>query len=157
MNSPRVDFQLCDPAEAPASHLLDAMVAELHTMYSAVDGVIGVPLHPDELAPPGGRYLVGRIGAEALAGGGIRTLDGSTGEIKRMYVVPAWRGRGLARLLLSALESEAVAMKMDRVRLDTGPKQAAARHLYLSAGYVEIENYNSNPHASFWGEKLLGR
>lgn len=155
MSQPTVEFQTCHPAEPPASQLLGAMVAELHTMYGAVDGRIGVPLHVDELAPPGGRYLVGRVGSEVVAGGGLRTLSPGTGEIKRMYVVPAWRGRGVARYLLAALESEAAAMGLGRVRLDTGPKQAGARHLYLSAGYVEIDDYNANPHASFWGEKLL--
>jgi hypothetical protein len=40
-------------------------------------------------------------------------------------------------------------------RLDTGAKQQAARHLYESAGYAEIPNFNANPVATFFGEKLL--
>lgn len=124
-------------------------------MYGGGEGQIGVPLRSDELAPPSGCYLVGRSGGEVVAGGGIRTIAAGTGEIKRMYVVPAWRGRGLARLLLAALEAEAVVLGLDRVRLDTGPKQPGARRLYLGAGYVEIDDYNANPRASFWGEKLL--
>lgn len=155
MTAPGVEFQICHPGQPPASELLAAMLAELDSMYGGLDGQVGVPLHPDELAPPGGRYMVGRMGAEVVAGGGLRTLDAGLCEIKRMYVVPAWRGRGVARLLLAALESEAVAMGLDRVRLDTGPKQPAARHLYLSSGYAEIDDYNANPRASFWGEKRL--
>lgn len=157
MTPPPVEFQICLPTRPPASQLLEAMVAELRTMYEGVNGQIGVPLHPDELAPPDGRYLVGRVGAEVVAGGGLRTLSPGTGEIKRMYVAPAWRGRGVARLLLAALEAEAMGMRMERVRLDTGPKQPGARHLYLSAGYTEIDDYNGNARASFWGEKLLKR
>lgn len=159
MSSPAVavSFSICPPGEAPACDLLEAMVAELHTMYGAIDGRIGVPLHVEELAPPGGCYLVGRVDTQVVAGGGLRTLEAGTGEVKRMYVVPEWRGQGLARLLLGALEQEALSLGLQRVRLDTGPEQHRARHLYLTAGYVEIGNYNASPHASFWGEKELAR
>ena len=40
-------------------------------------------------------------------------------------------------------------------RLDTGPRQPGARHLYESAGYVEIENFNANPVANYFGQKSL--
>ena len=130
-------------------------MAELDEMYGQIVGHPGMPLRSQDLAPPRGRYLVGRVGTEVVAGGGLRTLDDATAEIKRMFVVPSWRGQGVARLLLAALESEASAIGFQRVRLDTGPKQQHARRLYLDAGYTEIDDYNANPRASFWGEKLL--
>jgi GNAT superfamily N-acetyltransferase len=85
----------------------------------------------------------------------VKTLGPGLGEIKRMYVAPHVRGRGLARRLLAALEDAAWRLGHDRVRLDTGPAQAHAKALYESAGYVEIPDYNGNPHASYWAEKKL--
>ncbi len=72
-----------------------------------------------------------------------------------MYVVPEARGRGVSRELLAALEDCARTLGFLIARLDTGPEQPAARHLYESAGYVEIPNFNANPVATYFGEKRL--
>jgi GNAT superfamily N-acetyltransferase len=73
-----------------------------------------------------------------------------------MYVVADLRGRGVARQLLVALEARARALGYTVARLDTGPAQHGARHLYESAGYRPIANFNGNPIATFFGEKPLG-
>ena len=73
-----------------------------------------------------------------------------------MYVVPAARGRGLARVLLAALEDAALDLGYTTVRLDTGALQPHAQALYESAGYRAIGNFNANPVATYWGEKRLG-
>jgi len=98
---------------------------------------------------------VGWAGGETVAGGGLRPIGPGLGEIKRMYVTPAWRGRGMARRLLGALEAAARSLDLERVRLDTGPLQPEARRLYETAGYTSIPNYNGNHHAAYWGEKTL--
>ncbi|HET9071702.1 MAG TPA: GNAT family N-acetyltransferase [Acidimicrobiales bacterium] len=116
---------------------------------------IGVPLEAGELAPPTGVYLVGWAGGEPVAGGGLRTIAPGIGEVKRMYVVPSWRGRGIGPRLLAALEAHAAGLGLAATRLDTGPKQAGAQRIYERAGYRPVGNYNANPHASFWGEKSL--
>ena len=72
-----------------------------------------------------------------------------------MYVMPERRGEGLARMLLTALEDAARDLGYVRVRLDTGRHQHAALRLYPSAGYLEIDDYNGNPYASYWAEKRL--
>jgi GNAT superfamily N-acetyltransferase len=72
-----------------------------------------------------------------------------------MYVVPGARGGGVARVLLGALEDQARELGYTVARLDTGPRQPAAQHLYESAGYRPIANFNENPVASFFGEKPL--
>ncbi|MDQ1365623.1 MAG: hypothetical protein QOE57_1665 [Acidimicrobiaceae bacterium] len=150
-----VEFRRCPPTEAPASDLLAAMVAEMLALYEITTGVIGVPLVPEELGPPSGVYLVGWIDDQPAAGGGVRMVGAGVGEIKRMYVLPSFRGRGLARPLLGALESEAVRLGARVARLDTGPKQPLAKGLYERSGYSEIGNWNNNPHAAYWGEKRL--
>jgi GNAT superfamily N-acetyltransferase len=154
---PAVTFSPCDPAESPAAALLAAMRQELDAAYETSSRLDNPPLHADELRPPHGVYLVGYAGDDPVAGGGVRRLGDGVAEIKRMYVRPPARGRGVARELLAALEEAARSLGYARVRLDTGPKQHHALRLYRSAGYVEVPPYNDNPFACFWGEKDLGR
>lgn len=90
-----------------------------------------------------------------MACGGIKRLGPRVAEIKRMYVAPAARSRGVARRLLATLEEAARGLGYATVRLDTGPAQPHARALYASAGYRTISDYNANPYAGWWGEKAL--
>lgn len=150
-----LNFAPVDPAAEPAAGLIAAMEAEMVALYDISDGVVGVPLHAEELRPPHGVFLVGREDDTPVAGGGLRRIGDGVGEIKRMFVVAGARGRGLAAALLSALEDEARARGLLTVRLDTGPEQPYARRLYENAGYRLIPNYNGNPHAAFWYEKRL--
>lgn len=76
-----------------------------------------------------------------VACGGLCRYDAETGEIRRMYVVPEHRGRGLSRQLLGALEGEASGLGYERVRLETGVRQHEAIGLYRSAGFEPIERY----------------
>ncbi len=148
-------FERWDPEELPASELLAEMRVELNDVYDTFSRLDNPPLSPGELRPPGGAYLVGFEGDEAVAGGGLRRLSDEAAEIKRMYVRPPARSRGVARALLAALEEAAVSLGYAAARLDTGPKQVHGLALYRSSGYVDIEPYNDNPFACFWGEKRL--
>ena len=131
------------------------MVAELAPLYGRID-VPGAPSgRPSDFAAPRGAFLVGFDNGHPVCGGGVKCLSADCAEIKRMFVIPAARGRGVARALLGALEQEARRLGYGKVRLDTGAHQPHARELYVSAGYREIEDYNANPFASFWGEKVL--
>jgi GNAT superfamily N-acetyltransferase len=149
------DIRRVAAGESPATDLVDAMVAEMAPLYGRID-VPGAPTAtPGQMAPPGGSFLVIYEDDRPVAGGGIKRLDESACEIKRMYVVPEARGRGLAGVLLVALEDEARRLGYTVARLDTGPKQPHAQRMYENAGYRPIGNFNANPFASFWGEKLL--
>ncbi len=151
----RVRFRPADPEEAPAAELLAEMRAELNDVYETFTRLDNPPLTSAELRAPSGVYLVGYDGDDAVAGGGLRGLDEGVAEIKRMYVRPAARSRGVARALLGALEDAAASLGYGATLLDTGPKQVHAGRLYRSAGYVEVPPYNENPFACFWGEKRL--
>jgi GNAT superfamily N-acetyltransferase len=145
------------PADVPpASDLLAAMVAEMALLYGPID-LPGMPsATPADFAPPRGTFLVGfDVGGAPVCAGGVKGLDARVAEIKRMYVVPTARRRGLARMLLEALEDAARELGYAVVRLDTGPRQPHAQALYEAAGYQPIGNFNANPLASFWGEKRL--
>jgi GNAT superfamily N-acetyltransferase len=150
-----VTFERADAAQPPASELLEAMVSELEPLYGRIDVPQAPSATPADFAPPGGSFLVGYEDGEPICVGGIKRLPDGACEIKRMYVVPHARGRGLARELLEALEGEARSLGYELARLDTGPRQPHAERMYRAAGYAEIGNFNANPFASFWGEKRL--
>ena len=153
MSGPR--FERWDPEQPPASDLLAEMRFELNDVYETFNRLDNPPLDPAELRQPSGAYLVGFDADVVVAGGGFRRLTDDVAEIKRMFVRPASRSRGVARALLAALEQEALRSGYSATRLDTGPRQAHGLALYRSAGYVEVPAYNDNPFACFWGEKVL--
>jgi GNAT superfamily N-acetyltransferase len=151
----QIEFRTVDAARPPASELLGAMVAEMNELYGDIE-VPGMPTAtPTDFAPPGGAFLVGFHDGEPVCGGGIKQIAPDAAEIKRMYVVPAARGRGVARALLRALEGAARERGYAFVRLDTGPLQQGAMTLYAAEGYTAIGNFNANPIAAYWGEKRL--
>jgi GNAT superfamily N-acetyltransferase len=148
---------VCTPADRPpAGRLVAAMIDELVPLYGRID-VPGAPTAtPAELGPPAGAFLVGWEQETAVCCGGLKRLTDEICEIKRMFVVPQARGRGVAQLLLDALEDAARGLGYSVARLDTGPKQPHARRLYERADYRSVGDFNGNPFASFWGEKQLG-
>jgi GNAT superfamily N-acetyltransferase len=152
----RIAFEDADPAVAPGSLLLRAMEDEIESAYRDREGSIhAISASAAEMSPPDGAFVVVRAGAEAIGCGGLKRLDDETCEIKRMYLEPAWRGRGISAPLLGAIEARARRLRYRRARLDTGDRQAAARRLYASAGYREIPDYNGNPLARLWYEREL--
>jgi GNAT superfamily N-acetyltransferase len=145
------------PADVPpASTLIATMVDEVSELYGGRIEGEGLPTaRPEELRPPNGACVVGHLDGTAVTVGVVKRFDEDAAEIKRMYVAPEGRSRGIARALLQALEAAARDLGYARVRLDTGAGQPHAKALYLSAGYTEIPDYNGNPFASFWAEKEL--
>jgi GNAT superfamily N-acetyltransferase len=152
-----IEFQEGRVDEGDGGRLEEAMRAEVGQMYAGLDlQAANMPkAGPEQLNAPNGSFLVGYEDGVAICCGGLKRLDAEACELKRMYVIPDARGRGVARLLLSALEDRARALGYVIARLDTGPKQQGARGLYQSAGYVAIANFNANPIATFFGEKRL--
>lgn len=163
--APPVVFTPSNPSAPPAADLLRAMTAELDVLYPQFVSDQVSPVDPSEMVPPGGAYLVGRVDGHVVAGGGLRPLPGGDhagdhhmariAEIKRMFVEPRWRRRGIAGALLHALEEAAAELGYDVVRLDTGPRQPYARRLYELSGYRPIPCYNTNRRATYWGEKRI--
>jgi GNAT superfamily N-acetyltransferase len=148
-------FERADANTPPGSDLLEAMIVELEPLYGRID-VPGAPTAgPADFSPPGGSFLVGFEDGRPVCCGGIKELPDGACEVKRMYVVPGARGRGVAKELLVALEDEARALGYGVARLDTGPHQPHAERMYRQAGYADVGNFNANPFASYWGEKRL--
>jgi GNAT superfamily N-acetyltransferase len=95
---------------------------------------------------------VGFVGDTAVCGAGIKAFVSRIAELKRVYVAPPFRGRGLGTAVLKAVEPAARELGYEVVRIDC---QRANWPMYLAAGYRQIADYNSNPHADIWGEKQL--
>jgi GNAT superfamily N-acetyltransferase len=99
------------------------------------DGHISFPLHEHI------EFLVGLVDGEAVACGALQHLGDGVGEVKRMYVLPAHRGRGLSREILAAIEELARVQGLHTLRLETAPFLTAAVGLYTSSGYSEIPTF----------------
>jgi GNAT superfamily N-acetyltransferase len=141
--------------DVDAQMLLTAMVDEVSEAYGRID-VPGMPTATvSEMSPPGGCFVALYEDGRAVAGGAVKRFADGIAEIKRMYVVPDRRGHGLAKELLVALQDAARDLGYRVARLDTGPRQPHAEAMYRAAGYREIDNYNGNYMASYWGEKEL--
>lgn len=85
----------------------------------------------------------------------LRLLDPLTAEVKRMFVHPRARGRGVGEAMLVALENAASARGCTRIVLDTHASLVEAARLYRRLGYRDIERYNDNPYAALWFEKRV--
>ena len=145
-----------EPIDGPVGRgLLTAFGEEIAALYPGWSLATGPTAEPDEVTPPHGCFLVAYIGETPVGCVALKKLDERSGEIKRLYVAPEARRNGVARRLLDAIEAEARELGCDVVRLDTGDKQPASLTLFRDSGYVEIDDYNGNPYASYWMEKKL--
>jgi putative acetyltransferase len=95
--------------------------------------------------PPGGRILLAVADETAAGCVALRPLEDDCCELKRLYVRPAFRGTGIGRALALAAIDAAGALGYGRIRIDTLPQMGAARKLYASLGFREIEPYRFNP------------
>lgn len=123
-----------------AVRLISELSGELARRYDYVDDGSG-HFRPEDVGLPRCVFLIGRLAGQPVACGAIRPLEGDVAEVKRMYVVPAMRGRGFSKRLLVALEEAARNMGYVAIRLETGDRQPEAIRLYESAGYQRIEPF----------------
>jgi GNAT superfamily N-acetyltransferase len=83
---------------------------------------------------------------------GLLLLPGSLGEVRRVYVTPAARGRGVGARLLRAVEDEARKRAVTRLRLDTRSDLVEAGRLYARTGYQDVTPFNDG-----WADRWLGK
>lgn len=122
---------LIEPRE-PGDRAVRQLVRELRAELGGLDDSSGYG--PRDAA----EFMVGLIDGKPVACGALRRVAPGIGEINLMYVRPSWRGQGLSRLILAALEERAVELGCRLLRLESTVKVTAAARLYEAAGFHTV-------------------
>jgi GNAT superfamily N-acetyltransferase len=152
-----VEIRRSTLASPDAVRLIAALNAELHATFPE-PGATHFSLTSSQVQAGDGAVIVAYLDAVAVGCGAVRRLDEATAELKRMYVDPAARGRGIGRELVAALEREARMLGITKVVLETGTRLAPAIRLYEAMGYARIPlfgEYLSSPNTSLCFGKSL--
>jgi GNAT superfamily N-acetyltransferase len=128
----RVEFAEWDDADV--QELTAAQQTEIRARYNGA----GEPGTPPSAADVSVVLLARDDDGTPVGCGALRALGDGTAEVKRMFVVPAARGRGVSKAVLSGLEAAARQRGWTTLRLETGPRQPEAVGLYTRAGYRPI-------------------
>ena len=100
---------------------------------------------PGKYAPPDGRLYLALDGKQAAGCAGLRKIEDGICELKRLYVRPAYRGRGIGRRLAVKALQDALKIGYSHMRLDTLPSMRRAQELYRDLGFKPIPPYTNNP------------
>ena len=140
----KLSIEASDAGGEIARQLLHELCSELSERY----GTPPSPFSSSDAAAPRGVFLVAWLNGKAVGCGALRRLDEQTAEIKRMYVAPDGRRKGIARGIIVELERHARRFGYQAVRLETGILQPEAQLLYQKMGYQRIcafGSYVGNP------------
>ncbi len=138
-----VDFVASSPSDPEAAMLIAELNELLDGIYQPEDNHFS--LDPSDVANGRGLFLVARRACSPIGCGALRMTDDGRGEIKRMYVRPEARGKGVGRAILALLEEEARRLGATGLVLEMGDRQPGAQALYTAAGFTPIP---------CWGEYL---
>jgi len=154
-------------ASQPAGALTRRALVELSQRYGG-DGD-ATPVTAEQFTPPAGDFFVAYVNGRPAGCGGWRTLapaaaltavgerDEPTAEVKRMFVAPAYRGRGIAVTILRTIEYSAQVAGKRHLVLETGDRQPEAIALYQKAGYTRVPDfghYRNEPGVVSFGRRI---
>ena len=152
-----VEIDVVDPRSPAAQAALEQYFGELDERFpSGFDpGAAGAADAAPHCARPTARSSSCAATTTPIGCGGVQRIDADTGEIKRMWIHPDWRGLGLGGRLLTQLEAAAATLGRAPRRARHQRDAAEAITMYERAGYHPIDRYNDNPYAQRWFAKDL--
>jgi ribosomal protein S18 acetylase RimI-like enzyme len=130
----------------PGDRAVRQLVRELQVEMAGVD-VTGCPEAVE--------FMLGLIDGKPVACGALAQVGPGIGEIIQMYVRPAWRGQGLSRLILAALEERAVELGWQTLRLEAAPNGVRAIRLYEGSGFHTEPDQRGGPGPARYEKSLL--
>ncbi|MGY1636418.1 GNAT family N-acetyltransferase [Geodermatophilus sp. SYSU D00742] len=143
------------PYDDPVARALVARVQQEYVArYGGPDEAV---VDPAEFVPPAGLFLVAEVDGVPAGCGAWRVHADGVVEVKRVYVEPAFRRRGLAQVVMTELERSAAAAGHRAVVLNSGDRQPEALALYAALGYTPVAGYGiyaDAPGAVFLGKEL---
>ena len=153
MNGDTLTIRRERPGQPDVMRLIEALDAQMTALYPAESNHL---LDTAALSDPAVTFLVARAGDEAVGCGAILNDPRGWGEVKRMYVRPDQRGRGIGKRVLAELETIARASGL-RLRLETGIHNKEALELSRRAGFVERDafgDYAPDPLSVFMEKRV---
>ena len=150
----QIIIQLDDPDSPKARQLIEALDRYLRSIYPAESNHL---LSVESLQQPGVTFVTARGNGEVVGCGAFVNHPGEHAEIKRMFVSPDFRGKGIGRLILRELENLARLEGLRLARLETGVLQPEALGLYERSGYQRrgpFEPYVDDPLSVFMQKEL---
>jgi GNAT superfamily N-acetyltransferase len=159
---PGLSFVVADPGSPTAAALLREYYDDIVGRYygrpalpAEVDGALADEPSSDLQADTGVLLLAVQHG-RAVACGGVRYVDATTGELTRIYATPTARGRGTAAAIIRRLEELAADAGRTRLRLTVRSDLIEAVQLYGRLGYADVARFGTDPYADHWLAKELG-
>jgi DNA-binding MarR family transcriptional regulator/GNAT superfamily N-acetyltransferase len=151
-----VTISPCQPGDPRARACVRAYAMDIAERFDdGFDPARSNVVHDEELVPPAGVFLLAVLNAEPVGCGAVKLHRDAPAEIKRVWVSDTVRGLGVGRRMLGEVERYAAERGWSAVRLDTNRNLTEAIAMYRSAGYREIEPYNTEHYAHHWFEKHL--
>lgn len=137
--NPRLNIRQVAWSNPVGADLRAAQQAELDARFGSTDHEPGPP--PSEADTAVFVVAYEKCSGQPLGCGGLRMLDDTTAEIKRLYVVPYARGSRVASSILAALEAQAHSKGFSVITAEAGSAQSDGRSFYASSGFEEIPNF----------------
>ena len=155
-----IEVKLANPQDNISQQLMAELTTELEGNYDG-SATVDVTRMPELHDVTGGQaqFVIAWLDGQAVGCGAIRPIDNEVTELKRIYVRPVARGKGISRKILARLELLALESGFSKTKLETGDKQFQAIRLYETSGYERIPCFGiyAQNSDSYCYEKTLQR
>lgn len=152
----RIVLEERSPTDPWAQSCLSSYYAELASRFKrGFDVSLSADPEARDMERPRGSFVLAISDGLPVGCVGLKGTDKGYAEIKRLWIAPAARGLGVSRRMMAELESIAIELGYDRLRLDTNSALPEAVGLYRSGGWTEIARFNDDPYPDLFFERII--